>query len=277
MVHNAHSSKDDLFAGYNNNKNLESALVAGYRGLMLDSCICDGSIGEAIVNWYKGQDKGDNYLGFCHTSCDAGVRDPSEVLRNIKTFLDVNRNEVLILEFEINDNSLAELYYAIDESDLDQYVYRTSAAPPFDWPTMQELINANARLLIFAHGDGMESCVNSDCPQGIFYTYDHFEQTDWNDNTCNIKGTQYSGRKFFLMNHWMNNDYDLPSKTNAEDFNTYDSLRDRFTMCQEMIPNIIAVDFWDVGDLLKFAYDVNRNNVGAAGSTVSQAKAQEGI
>ena len=37
MVHNAHSSKDDLFAGYNNNKNLESALVAGYRGLMLDS------------------------------------------------------------------------------------------------------------------------------------------------------------------------------------------------------------------------------------------------
>ena len=38
--------------------------------------------------------KGDNYLGFCHTSCDAGNRDPAMVLDNIKTFLDINRNEV---------------------------------------------------------------------------------------------------------------------------------------------------------------------------------------
>ena len=57
MVHNAHSSKSDLFAGYNNNKPLEAALVAGFRGLMLDSCICDGSIGETIQNWVKGEDK----------------------------------------------------------------------------------------------------------------------------------------------------------------------------------------------------------------------------
>ena len=56
MVHNAHSSKDDLFAGYNNLKPLEEALVAGYRGLMLDSCICDGSIGEQVQNFLKGED-----------------------------------------------------------------------------------------------------------------------------------------------------------------------------------------------------------------------------
>jgi len=55
MVHNAHSSKADLFLGYNNNKRLEDALVAGYRGLMLDSCICDGSIGETLQNLWKGE------------------------------------------------------------------------------------------------------------------------------------------------------------------------------------------------------------------------------
>ena len=54
MVHNAMSSRDDLFAAYNNIENLERALVAGYRGLMIDSCICDGSLGEEVANFVKG-------------------------------------------------------------------------------------------------------------------------------------------------------------------------------------------------------------------------------
>ena len=56
MVHNAFSSKADLFAGYNNLRPLEEALVQGYRGLMLDSCICDGSLGEKIGAIIKGED-----------------------------------------------------------------------------------------------------------------------------------------------------------------------------------------------------------------------------
>ena len=86
MVHNAMSSRDHNFLGYNNIDSLKKALVSGYRGLMLDSCICDGSIGEDAQSFIAGEtmmDKGTNYLGFCHTSCDAGVRDPSEVLKNI--------------------------------------------------------------------------------------------------------------------------------------------------------------------------------------------------
>ena len=56
MVHNAHSSYDDLFVGYNNNRPLEEALVEGYRGLMLDSCMCDGSLGETVGNFLKGEE-----------------------------------------------------------------------------------------------------------------------------------------------------------------------------------------------------------------------------
>lgn len=276
MVHNAHSSRDDFFAGYNNNRPLEEALVAGYRGLMLDSCICDGSIGEAIQNYLKGTSNGDNYLGFCHTSCDAGNRDPATVLDNIKTFLDINRNEVLILEFEIRDNSLADLYQAIDWSGLDSYVYHSPSIPN-DWPTMRQLIDANTRVLLFAHGDGMESCTSMNCPEGIFYTYDHFEQTNWNDDTCDIAGTKYEGREFFLMNHWKNNDYDLPSKSNAEGFNTYNSLMDRFGTCEDKIPNLIAVDFWDVGDVLNFSKEVNKRKAGGQTVTAEAFARIEGV
>ncbi len=54
MVYNAMSSRDDLFAAYNNVYPLKGALVAGYRRLMLDSCICNGSMGEDVTNAIKG-------------------------------------------------------------------------------------------------------------------------------------------------------------------------------------------------------------------------------
>lgn len=262
MVHNGHSSKADQFiVGYNNNKGLEDALVAGYRGLMLDSCICDESLGETINNLWQAERPEENGLGFCHKSCDAGVRNPSKVMGNIKKFLDVNRNEVLIIEFQINDNSLEQLYKSIDESGIDKYIYRTEIETN-EWPTMQSLIDSDTRLILFAHGDPMESCKKWECPQGIHYTYDHFQQTNWNDSTCDVKGNApRQGTGFFLMNHWLNNEADLPSPTNAEQFNSYSALTTRINLCENGAPNIIAVDFWSVGDVLDVVKEMNTKKV----------------
>ncbi len=48
-----------------------------------------------------------------------------------------------------------------------------------------------------------------------------------------------------MMNHWKNDEnLDLPSKINAEEFNTYEFLSTRFGTCKERVPNIVAVDFW---------------------------------
>jgi hypothetical protein len=56
MVHNAMSSRDNLFAAYNNVHPLERALVGGYCKLMLNLCICNGSIGEDVANAIKGDE-----------------------------------------------------------------------------------------------------------------------------------------------------------------------------------------------------------------------------
>lgn len=88
-VHNAHSSYENGFVAANNNLPLEEALVAGYRGLMLGSCMCEGFLGGYLL----GENGGVN-LGFCHSSCSAGVRASTEVLNNVKTFLETNPNEV---------------------------------------------------------------------------------------------------------------------------------------------------------------------------------------
>lgn len=183
FVHNAMSSDEDSFYAANNNLSLEKALVEGYRGLMIDSCICDGETIVDVIEGYvtgKENDKGSNnqqtYLGFCHASCAAGVRTPSTVFSNIKTFLNTNPNEVIIVEFEVGDGTLEMLHQAIDDSELDEYILRDlgNNGTVTEWPTFQQLIDANRRLILFAHGDGMASCKETTCPEGIFYTYDHF-------------------------------------------------------------------------------------------------------
>jgi len=260
MVHNAMSSYGDYFLSANNNLPMEKALVAGYRGLMLDSCICESSTVNDIKGFLGGQDN--TGLRFCHKTCDAGARKPDKLLGNLKTFLEVNPNEVVIVEFEVNDNSLNDLFYAIDDSGLDEYIYSPADKINVEWPTMQELIDANTRLIIFAHGDGIESCAVSNCPEGFLYTFDHLTQTNWNDESCDIKGNDVEPRAFFLMNHWMNNDLDLPSEDNAQEFNAFAKLIERTEKCSGRIPNIIAVDFWDVGDVLPFVKEVNTQRAG---------------
>mmetsp|Transcript_12021 Transcript_12021/g.24257 ORF Transcript_12021/g.24257 Transcript_12021/m.24257 type:complete len:366 (+) Transcript_12021:114-1211(+) len=284
MVHNAMSSEDDFFYAANNDLSLEKALVEGYRGLMLDSCLCNGdTIVDVIQDFVTGNDEDteenteEQYLGFCHGTCGAGSRKPETVLNNIKTFLDVNPNEVLILEFEVGEGTLELLYEAINDSGLEKYVLRDEEndGTVTTWPTLQQLISSNRRLLLFAHNGGMESCATSTCPEGIFYTYDHFSQTNWNDgDTCELRGsvdTIPDKHGFFLMNHWKNDEnLDLPSKTNAEEFNTYEFLSTRLGKCDERVPNIVAVDFWSTGDVLKFVEDQN-TKIGGGGDAVVAA------
>lgn len=255
LVHNAMSSYRDYFVAANNNLPAEDALVAGFRGLMLDSCICESNTLTDVKNFFTGGIS--EGLGFCHGTCDVGVRDPHKLLGSVKSFLDVNPNEVLMLEFEIKDNSLEDLFLAIDRAELIEYIYRPESKIDIKWPTLQQLIDDNTRLLIFAHGDGIESCQDFNCPEGILYTFDHWTQTNWNDDTCDIKGSDIEPKTFFLMNHWLNSDLNLPSRDKAEEFNTFDKLVERFKRCQGRLPNIVAVDFWDVGDVLAFVKEVN--------------------
>ena len=102
-------------------------------------------------------------------------------------------------------------------------------------------------------------------------------QTNWNDgDTCDLRGNDNNDvldkRGFFLMNHWKNDDeLDLPSKTNAEEFNTYEFLSARFGKCDVRLPNALAVDYWSTGDVLKFVEDQNAK-LGGGGDAVASSR-----
>ena len=80
MVHNTHSSYDNNFVGASNTKPFEEALVAGYGALQLSTCMCENFLTKVLLERDEEWGLGDSNLGFCHTACGAGVRDPMNVL-----------------------------------------------------------------------------------------------------------------------------------------------------------------------------------------------------
>jgi hypothetical protein len=93
-----------------------------------------------------------NDIYLCHTSCweeDSGLL--VDYLTSIKTWLDSNPNEVVTLLLTNGDSiDVSSFGAAYNNAGLTTYAY----TPPNqlalgDWPTLQDLISANTRLITF--------------------------------------------------------------------------------------------------------------------------------
>lgn len=94
-------------------------------------------------------------LSLCHTSCyllDAGSL--TSYLSTVKTWLDANPSEVLTLLLTNGDNLPPSSFdAAFTASNLKPYAFHPASSPaPLHltaWPTLQDLITANTRLVFF--------------------------------------------------------------------------------------------------------------------------------
>jgi len=120
---------------------------------------------------------------------------------------------------------------------------------------------------VFQH-DGPD-CNAGLCPPGFHNTYEFIFETAWNatgleglmkfNETC----VRTRGRKrsaFVLSNHFATNSLGLPEKAIAEEVNMAVNIRNRADACMEMLDrqiNLLAVDFWSVGDTLQVVHEYN--------------------
>jgi len=261
-LHKAHASKDHGFIGASHDKQFEDALVAGYRGLQLNTCICENilSIGQGLLERDPALGLENSNMGFCHSACGTGVRDPKAVIENIKNFLDVNRREVLMVEIDMKDGSEDDLRTALRASGLLDYVYIPDSKY-VEGPKMEKLIDMNKRLILFGRGGNFRSCDAPDCRDGILYFYDFFAQTEPDGSDVTSCDSTLSGEinvDYFLVNQFQNNAAMIPSPTIAKDLNSYNELSARFEDCQGKIePNLLSVEFWQQGDVLEFVQNEN--------------------
>ncbi len=90
------------------------------------------------------------------------------------------------------------------------------------------------------------------------------EVEDYSLSCAIITGLAERENTFMLNNHFSNNRLGLPSRDVAEVINMKDFLQTRLDACTEMIgrrTNLLAVDFWSIGDVVEV---VNSNNAALA-------------
>jgi hypothetical protein len=201
-----------------------------------------------------GGDPNDRELYLCHGLCELGADALVPVLQEIREFLVLNPHEVIIIVIE-DAVGPEEIEAAFGESRLVELVYRGPVTPP--WPTLGEMVQDNQRVLVLAENDSGDVPWYHPAFAVLQETPYHFEDPSKFSNEPNRGGQAGS---LLLLNHWIASaPSSLPS--DAARVNSYESLLARARACQRergMLPNIIAVDFYRTGDLLRVVEMLNR-------------------
>jgi hypothetical protein len=191
----------------------------------------------------------------CHTFCALGHRPLADGLAEIRSFLDANRYEVLIVIVEDSIRS-ADMDAAMRDSGLIKYAYVHDQRNRPALPTPRELIERNERLLMVVE-NGRGGVLSYTPPAWTLIQDTSFRYPSIDAFDCWLnRGTGQS--PLLLMNHWVFSI--IPSEKNAAAANRYDVLKRRAELCVEQrgqLPNIIAVDFAEKGDLLRLVRELN--------------------
>jgi hypothetical protein len=206
--------------------------------------------------------EGEHQIYLCHRFCELGFVPLSEALAAIRNFVVQQPNQVLVIDNE-DYVSPEDFVAAVEESGLADYVYRgpiTSSEP-----TLGQMVDTNKRVVVMAENhagvapwyrDGY-----ADVLQETPYSFKKpSELTDRDQLRRSCRPNRGSARNpLFLLNHWVDTS-PAPKPSNAADVNDSKALLARIRECKRVrgqLPDLVAVDFYATGDLLKV---VNRLN-----------------
>ncbi len=185
----------------------------------------------------------DVYL--CHNFCELGATRFADALKEFRTFLESNPNEVLILFIE-DYVTTTETGEAFVEAGLADRLWTHS--PGQLWPTLGEMIASRRQILVLSEHQAPPPDWYHDGFTLVEETRYTFSDIADFDCAPNRGGT---GRDLFLINHWLNKG--SPDIRAAEAANQREVLEQRVERCRDerdRLPTMIAVDFYDKGDLL---------------------------
>jgi hypothetical protein len=199
---------------------------------------------------------------FCHDFCELGAVKASDVFAEIKAFLDRNLTEVVILDFEdyvqpkemraaLRDSGLLDRLRTLDRDKLS-----TTTLLDLVKPEKKKDTENPRRLIVMAEKHG-------DPSSWLRPTYDYYQETPYtfpkiDDFSCAPKRGK-ADNPLFLINHWLRPD-GPPDPAEAAQVNSKKTLTARFTKCAErrrVLPNALAVDFTEIGDLTKTVDRIN--------------------
>lgn len=194
-------------------------------------------------------------LYLCHGYCELGATPFEGVMRDTRRFLRANPGEVVIWVLQ-DYVSPFDVQDAMVRTGLIDYVATLRWGEPL--PTLRALIETDRRLIVFSENIG-----TGQAPPWYHDAFTWIQDTPYlflsaEEFTCEpFRGRPES--PLFLVNHWVSNF--PPSPADALPANSEAVLRDRFARCRAergRLPNILSVNFYETGDLLRVVEALNR-------------------
>lgn len=241
----------------------------------------------------------------CHSSCDlldAGTL--SSWLSSIKSWLDNNPNEVVTILLVNSDNATpTQLAAEFDAAAITSYAYIPSSTttPPTTWPTLQELITAQKRLLVFVASLDTASISSTESylmDEFTFIFENPYDNTNVTEFVCTpdrptaVSGdisAAVSSNRMPFTNHFLYEsgflDIEIPDVddilTTNSPGNSAGNLGYSLNQCNTAYgraPTFVLVDFFDQGPAIQAVDSINgvTNPVGrttASSSTVQESRA----
>lgn len=189
----------------------------------------------------------------CHSVCELGATRMVDALTTMRRFLDRNPREVVIL-FDEDYVSEADLDRAYRESGLRPYLAELDRTKPL--PTLRQLIDANRRVIVFTERKPSgEYAWNHD---GFAWVQDTpLGATKPKDFSC-APNRGEPDSPLLAINHWIDR-FPPPLRANRPVLERR-FIERRLRRCHRqrgMLPNLIASDFYDQGDLVEAVAELN--------------------
>lgn len=216
----------------------------------------------------------------CHTSCDlldAGKL--SDWLGEVKTFLDINANEVVTILLVNSDNAGAsDLAGEYQEAGIDSYAYVPSTkSASNEWPTLSGLISNGTRLMNFVASLDDNSAAPYLMDEFTYIFENSYENTALTNFSCTAdRPSSVSGETseaassgmMPLMNHFLYEDQafgiQTPDTGNLTTTNSAGnqtgSLGQSARECESAYgrrPSFLLVDFFNVGPAIATVDQLN--------------------
>jgi hypothetical protein len=195
----------------------------------------------------------------CHAFCEVGATPAVDALREIRDFLVRHPDQVVILSVE-DDVSPQDTEAVFRDSGLLGLAYSDPTRPSGPWPTLRELIEQDRRVIVFA--ENKTGGIGWYRPQFELMqeTPFHFRSVKEIEDPASCRPNRGgTGKPLFLLNNWVDTT-PAPRPANAASVNAYQALLARARRCEaarHRIPNLVAVDFYKRGDVLRVAAALN--------------------
>jgi hypothetical protein len=282
-THNSFSASDEGFRAANQPNGISAQLAGGIRGLLIDTHIgvqtskgvytvlsedqksrekVVGAIGPALTATALGiraaigyRGGGEKQVYLCHAFCEIGETPAVRQLEVIRDFLKAHPDEVILISVE-DDASPKAFAAVVEQSGLLPYVWKGSLEP---LPTLGQMVAGNERVLFMVENEpGNVPWLHAQFSISQETPYD-FTKTDevLGSAGCaaNRGGTT---APLFLINNFI--DTFPPSKAGASTLNQQATIVAHARTCETQrhrVPNLIAVDQWQLGNVVGAARELN--------------------